>query len=390
MAVLIESQTMSKSGNGGIILSAENYFAVMSILIGFVCLLLAGFLLAVKSKRAIPNRFLASFLLLTACELMVWLPSNSDEGSWGNAMLLAVGKLQMPVFLGVFLSSCFADFRLAWRDALHLMPFILALAISFSGNQMPFVTASDSAFLTSAELAAHQVASHVLYYGYIVAVFAVLLRFRNLYKTQYASGRSETLLWLTQLACASLFAHTLILVRDGLFATPYEEAALNLQILGAFVALAITTWIALKSLLQPDLFRAIDSRLMRLGSVSSDSHRVGLQRIVRHMKNAEPYLDPDLSLATLATDLSMAPRDLSEILNHTAGRHFFDFVNEYRVEHAKLLLSHPSKPSILRVVMASGFNSKSSFNAAFKKHTGLTPSAFRQDINVLNRDAELA
>ena len=362
----------------------------MSILIAFVCLLLAGFLLAVKSKRAIANRFLASFLLLTAFELTAWLPFGAVEGSWGNALLLAIGKLQMPVFLGVYLSSCFADFRLAWRDTLHLAPFILALAISIPGNQIPFVDANDSAFLTSAESTAHQVASHVLYYGYIVAVFAVLQRFRKLYKTQYASGRSETLLWLTQLACASLFAHNLILVRDGLYATPYEEAALTLQILGAFVALAITTWIALKSLLQPNLFRALDSRLMRLGSVSSDSQRVGLQRVVRHMRSAKPFLDPELSLATLATDLSMASRELSELLNHTAGKHFFDFVNEYRVEHAKLLLSHPSKPSILRVVMESGFNSKSSFNAAFKKHTGLTPSAFRQDINVLNRDAELA
>ena len=55
----------------------------MSILIGFVCVLLAGFLLAVPSERRLPNRFLAVFLLLTAIELSGWLwVDASNFGGW--------------------------------------------------------------------------------------------------------------------------------------------------------------------------------------------------------------------------------------------------------------------------------------------------------------------
>jgi len=69
---------------------------------------------------------------------------------------------------------------------------------------------------------------------------------------------------------------------------------------------------------------------------------------------------------------------VSELLNQTLGLHFFDFINGHRIDHARqLLLTEPSK-SILDILLESGFNSKSSFNTAFKKQMGMTPSAFRK------------
>lgn len=60
--------------------------------------------------------------------------------------------------------------------------------------------------------------------------------------------------------------------------------------------------------------------------------------------------------------------------------HFFDFVNSYRVEAAKALIKTEEinrKYTIEYIAAKSGFNSKSTFNAAFKKFTGMTPSQFR-------------
>ena len=61
------------------------------------------------------------------------------------------------------------------------------------------------------------------------------------------------------------------------------------------------------------------------------------------------------------------------------SRHL-DFVNEFRIKEAKSILKDPSKKefTVLEILYEVGFNSKSSFNTAFKKHTGLTPTQFRK------------
>lgn len=354
----------------------------MSILTGFMCVLLACFLVLAPNPRTLPNRFLAAFLMLTAIELSGWLwVDASNQAHWTNGLRLALGKLQMPVFLGFFLASCYADFRLRWRDALHLIPMGLALFLALPGDQLHLSGGGVSGVnLSPAEQTAFTVGSHLLYYGYMAMVIWVLVRFWTLYRKQHAAGRSQTLLWLTQLAGASLFAHSLILLRDVLNLSPAYAVVLPLQLLGAVLALGITTWIALKSLLQPELFRNVDRRLISLSPRPASPHTPDLQRVLTFMASETPYLDPDLNLASLSDQLAMTPREVSELLNQSHGVHFFDFINRYRVQHAQSLLEAQDGQSILQILYASGFNSKSSFNTAFKKHTGQTPSAFRKGL----------
>src|SRR6185503_2829883 len=62
-------------------------------------------------------------------------------------------------------------------------------------------------------------------------------------------------------------------------------------------------------------------------------------------------------------------------------QNFFDFINRFRIDEAKLMLTNPKdrKITVLEVLYQVGFNSKSSFNTLFKKYTGLTPTAFRKE-----------
>lgn len=360
-------------------ITLANFFAVMSILTGFTCALLASFLMLAPTPRPLPNRLLAVFLVLTAVELSGWLwVDTANQNHWTNALRLALGKLQMPVFFGFFLTSCYADARLRWRDSVHLIPFLLALVLALPGDQILLrQTAPGEANLVATEQTALTIGAHLLYYGYMAAVVWVLVQFWRLYRAQHAAGRSETLLWLTQLAAASLAAHTLILIRDGLRLSPAYELVLALQLAGAVFALGIVSWIALKSLLQPQLFRTVDRRLMSLNPARSHERRADIEHVRAHMQTHTPFLDPDLTLAQLADQLALTPRELSELLNQALGVHFFDFVNQYRVQYAQTLLSAPNPETITEILHAAGFNSKSSFNTAFKKHTGMTPSAFR-------------
>ena len=63
-------------------------------------------------------------------------------------------------------------------------------------------------------------------------------------------------------------------------------------------------------------------------------------------------------------------------------QNFFDYVNNYRVEEFKKLVNDPAKKDDKLIFLAydAGFNSKSTFNTAFKKFTGQTPSDYRNSL----------
>ncbi len=90
------------------------------------------------------------------------------------------------------------------------------------------------------------------------------------------------------------------------------------------------------------------------------------------------YRDSDISLAAVAERLAMTPHQLSQMLNERMSTGFWDFVNHYRVEEAKRLLRDTPDANIISVCFQVGFNSKSSFNSAFKKMAGMTPREFKQ------------
>ena len=346
----------------------------MSILIGFICILLSGFLLVVKSPRRTPNQFLAAFLTLTAIELTIWLWGSSAVWNWLGPVWFALGKLQMPAFFFFFFSSCYSDLRLKPHDMLHLVPSVLALALSAPGAIDMGIL---SAMFTPGTPASWGF-SQFTYFAYMTAILFLLWRFRTRFRRHYAGAPSEVLIWLTQLAAASLFARATILVRDiSAFNAP-STVSTSLQVFGALLALAITTWIAMKSLLQPQLFRDVDRRLLRLEQPAQPQGRKELERLVDYVTTERPYLDPDLTLAGLSDQVAMTAREVSELLNQSLGLHFFDFINGHRIDYAQQLLLSDSSKSILDILLASGFNSKSSFNTAFKKQVGMTPSAYRK------------
>lgn len=105
-----------------------------------------------------------------------------------------------------------------------------------------------------------------------------------------------------------------------------------------------------------------------------------LQRLLDLMNTEKPYLDGDLTLQKLAKALAISPHHLSQTINEQLSQNFIDFINTYRIEEAKRMLLDPAKKhySILAVSEEVGFNSKSAFNTAFKKHVKMTPSEFRK------------
>jgi AraC-like DNA-binding protein len=93
------------------------------------------------------------------------------------------------------------------------------------------------------------------------------------------------------------------------------------------------------------------------------------------------YREDGLSLKSLSHQLNIPDHYLSQLINEKLNKSFFDLINFYRVEEAKqmLLTEVGEKRNILDIAFEVGFNTKSAFNRAFKKHARMTPSQFREE-----------
>jgi ligand-binding sensor domain-containing protein/AraC-like DNA-binding protein len=92
------------------------------------------------------------------------------------------------------------------------------------------------------------------------------------------------------------------------------------------------------------------------------------------------YCDADISLQSLAEKMSIAPHQLSQLLNEKLNRNFADFINSYRIEEAKKILQSPrgARLKISSIAIEVGFSTMAAFYKAFKKHTNMTPSMFKK------------
>jgi TolB-like protein/AraC-like DNA-binding protein/cytochrome c-type biogenesis protein CcmH/NrfG len=95
----------------------------------------------------------------------------------------------------------------------------------------------------------------------------------------------------------------------------------------------------------------------------------------KSMEKDQLFLNPELTLSSLAGHLECSSNKLSWLINEEKRMNFNDFINSYRLTHFKQKVLDPSSGNLtlLAVAIDSGFNSKSTFNHFFKKKTGLTP-----------------
>lgn len=106
------------------------------------------------------------------------------------------------------------------------------------------------------------------------------------------------------------------------------------------------------------------------------------QQLETLMQEEKPYLDPNLTLRSLAKILGTPPNHLSQLLNEGFDKNFSEFVNTYRLETFKAKAADPKQQhlTILALAYDSGFNSKTVFNTFFKKVMGKTPKAYWKEV----------
>lgn len=112
-----------------------------------------------------------------------------------------------------------------------------------------------------------------------------------------------------------------------------------------------------------------------------------LDKLKHALETKKRYLDTNLTLSLLTKELHTNREYLSRTINLFFGKSYTDYINEYRIKAAIEILesiaNKTAKPrTMLKVANASGFKSTSTFNPAFKKVVGVTPSGYKQQIKV--------
>ena len=111
-----------------------------------------------------------------------------------------------------------------------------------------------------------------------------------------------------------------------------------------------------------------------------------VDRIMRYMDDEKPYLKSNITLDALSEFIDVPARELTAILNGHFKMNFYEFINNYRIKEAKIILAADKnqEKTISDIFVAVGFNSKSVFNTFFKKNVGVTPTEYRKKISSPN------
>jgi AraC-like DNA-binding protein len=106
-----------------------------------------------------------------------------------------------------------------------------------------------------------------------------------------------------------------------------------------------------------------------------------MKNITDYFKEEKNFVDPLISLERLAKNLKMSDKLLSQVINQATNYNFNDFINGYRIKYVQKLMEEDQSKKILELAYDAGFNSKTTFNTAFKKFTNLTPREYKKNLN---------
>ena len=368
-----------------------SFLEVIAAIAVFVSLLLAVFLVTVKTERKLENRLFAAFLIINAIDISGLFMHLFVDSYNLKTFKISAYLLVMPLFYLYVNAVCYSDFTLKRKHLLHLIPFIVANLILVPRLYLAEGVAKEDFFKmmwNSPEMFVYQLIGELQYFFYIVGVFLVLKKYREIYLENYTNPNTLLYKWLSQLTVIFLVIHLCIIFKNIIRYTEHRDLFIWMNIVAGTVFLLAACWFILKALNYPELFRRIDSTLqptkdfaetLEAENTTNETKRLQIEQLKKFMVEKEPFLDPSLTIQELADQVNIPVRDLSVLINHHLNQHFFDFVNEYRVKKAKTILKDPTKKevTVLEILYEVGFNSKSSFHTSFKKYTNQTPTAFR-------------
>ena len=376
-------------------LSFQQFINLFLVLISWLLII---FLLTAKTKNKTSNILLALYLLMNAQDSSGLFASffvYPDYPGWGMFINNSV-FLKFPLLYLYLLSVIYSDFKLKPKHLWHLWAYAINFIILWP-DYFSVDSESKWAFLI-AKTEGHEPMAiklsylliHVQSFIYIVLCFIAVKKYKQLLLENYADAKLQLHQWLFQFITLITVSMVIATIKNVLLFMHSDLIFFYINWTVQILSLFVICWIVIKALHSPELFRGIDSKLqlvkyMVKDEKSSDKLLTSDSEVITtlktYMEDEKPYMNPNLTIYKLAEELNMPTKDLSLLINHDMNQHFFDFVNSFRIEKAMEILQDPEQQelTVLEILYEVGFNSKSSFNTAFKKYTGKTPTEYRKN-----------
>lgn len=210
--------------------------------------------------------------------------------------------------------------------------------------------------------------------GYSLAGL-VLLGIYFASKNQKISLSRASTVWIIALVLGTAVLQFLYFSNYILGITPY--------LLGPVSYLPFVYFLAFLLFKNPSLLNYTTTKKHKNINLGNEELKVLAEQMEQTMMSEKMYLDPNCTLNKVAKELKLPPYLISHVVNNALDKSFPDFLNSYRIEEVKTRLLQPENQNmkIASIAYDCGFNTLSSFNIAFKKSTGTTPTKFIKNNN---------
>jgi len=303
---------------------------------------------------------------------------------------LALGPL---LYLYVKKTTDF-NYQLSKKDAIHFLPLVLELCVhllisrdALAHNVIGIETAT---YLTLMPIT--QFLAIISIVTYCIYALRLIKTYHHWLKKNYSNNDAYSLRWLYRLLI--LFAILWFLLVPYTF-IDYAIYDFQLDISDYYpiymLLSIITIWISAEAFLRPEiiLLEVNKQNDTPQTTIPEEVSKNPSEEIVKkaswlkeQMETNLFYLNSELTLKSLADNLTIHPNVLSKIINDGIDKNFSDFINEYRVNAIieKLHNDNYNHITLLGISYECGFNSKTTFNRVFKNLKGVTPIQYKKSI----------
>lgn len=319
-----------------------------------------------NTKRTLSNLLLGLILVVMAFRIgksvMLNFGSNLEPIFIfaGLALLLAIG----PLLRWYVLAMTKPNFKIPNNYLVELIPYLIIFILSFFINKTWFDKKNKEAIIVFSGIIIF-IYLHLAFYIFIAGrlVWKVKKKLAEVHQTK---SQNAVLRWLYLLIIGLIliwFTYVLNIIEDTI---PYIVGPIVYSIVIYYLS-----YMAFK----------LKSTIVDGNIFAENANTLLFRKITELMVDQRIYLEADVSLVSLSKFIDKSPQKTSEVINQYAKQNFNDYINYYRIQDAKSMLLDASKKefTVASVAFDIGFSSLSSFNAAFKKFTGTTPTMFKKN-----------
>lgn len=220
---------------------------------------------------------------------------------------------------------------------------------------------------------------------YLVLTFRLIVYYRTLIKETTADHDEFALTWLFNTFILISVIEVFDFIRLNLQLVVNIDILVNWYFVNTLIGLLLTAYLLINAMRQPLLYsnfaeiEVLEEQKRRLAKSKKDDEQAALifNEIEKHLTESRRYLQAKYSLRELANELGLSEQLTSWSINTYGKINFSDYINQKRINEVKRQLTEKNRDdNILNIAFNAGFNSKSTFNAVFKKNTGITPSQY--------------